>query len=316
MEKITVIITTHNRAAMLANAIKSVLNQTFKDFELLIVDDASEDKTEEIVKDFVDSKIRYIKISTEDSKGGNYARNIGIREAKAEFIAFLDDDDEWLPEKLEKQIEIFRKDEKIGLVHAGLFYVSADNRILGECIFLGRGDLSREILVSNIIIGPTSTMMIRKKSLEKSGLFDIKIPAHQDYDICIRLCQVCEVDFVKEPLVKLYNRQSNVKVSHSLENYEKAIFLMGEKYQDLILTLDKKAIRQRNFNIYYNLSSVAFNSGNYRELKNYYIKALLVKFNLKMFAKLCFAFIGIYDLAKIRRYFCPIGVRNFKGDNV
>jgi glycosyltransferase involved in cell wall biosynthesis len=316
MKKITAIITTHNRAAMLASAIKSVLNQTFKDFELLIVDDASEDKTEEVVKTFVDNKIRYIKISTEDSKGGNYARNIGIKEAKAEFVAFLDDDDEWLPEKLEKQLDIFKKNEKIGLVHAGLFYVSADNKILGECIFSGRGDLSKEILVSNIIIGPTSTMMIRKKDLEKAGLFDIKMPAHQDYDICIRLCQVCEVDFVKEPLVKLYNRQSSVKVSHSLENYEKAIFLMGEKYQDLILTLDKKSIKQRNFNIYYNLSSVAFNSGNYKELKNYYIKALRVKFNLKMFVKLCFTFVGIYDLARVRRYFCFVGVKGFKEGNI
>ncbi len=104
---VSVIIPTYNRANLVSRAIKSVLNQTYQDFEIIVVDDCSEDNTEEIVKSFNDSRIRYIK--HKKNKGGSAARNTGIKRARGKYIAFLDDDDEWLPSKLEKQIMLFEK---------------------------------------------------------------------------------------------------------------------------------------------------------------------------------------------------------------
>ena len=105
----SVIIPTYNRARMVDRAIQSVLSQTYQDFEIIVVDDASTDNTQEVVKEcmFRDKRVRYIK--HEKNKGGSAARNTGIKNEHGEYVGFLDSDDEWLPTKLEKQIELFRK---------------------------------------------------------------------------------------------------------------------------------------------------------------------------------------------------------------
>src|SRR5215510_2389269 len=102
MSKVSVIIPTHNRAEFLRSAITSVLNQTFQDFEIVIIDDASKDHTREVITNFNDVRIKVI--HNRVSKGAAGSRNIGIINTNYEYIAFLDDDDEWLPEKLKIQI--------------------------------------------------------------------------------------------------------------------------------------------------------------------------------------------------------------------
>src|SRR3989338_8677774 len=102
MVKVSVIIPTHNRPELLKRAVKSVLNQTYKDLEVIVVDDGLEKRADETVNSFNDSRLKYIQHPEE--KGGSAARNTGIKNSSGEFIAFLDDDDEWLPEKLEIQI--------------------------------------------------------------------------------------------------------------------------------------------------------------------------------------------------------------------
>ncbi|RLF83553.1 glycosyl transferase, partial [Thermococci archaeon] len=102
---VSVIIPTYNRANLLKRAIASVLNQTFTDFELIVVDDASPDNTPEVVRSINDGRIRYVRLKK--NSGGPVARNTGIRKARGRFIALLDDDDEWLPNRLELQIKKF-----------------------------------------------------------------------------------------------------------------------------------------------------------------------------------------------------------------
>src|SRR5690348_13147078 len=104
MAPVSVIIPTHNRSDFLRNAITSVLNQTYQDFEIIVVDDGSTDNTSEVVANFSDERITFIRHDT--NKGGSAARNTGILASKCDYIAFLDDDDEWLPDKLRKQMEI------------------------------------------------------------------------------------------------------------------------------------------------------------------------------------------------------------------
>src|SRR5690348_1065740 len=113
---VSVILPTYNRASLISRAIRSVLNQTFTDWELLIVDDGSTDATEQLIRSrSADSRIRYMKLP--QNVGMCNARNHGIALARGEFIAFLDSDDEWLPTKLEKQLAVFRRDgPQTGLV--------------------------------------------------------------------------------------------------------------------------------------------------------------------------------------------------------
>jgi glycosyltransferase involved in cell wall biosynthesis len=118
MPKVSVIIPTYNRAGLLKRAIQSVLNQIYQDFEIIIVDDASTDNTENVIESFKEHRIRYIK--HESNKGAAVARNTGIKFANENYIAFQDSDDEWLPEKLEKQMEIIEHaSPRVGVVYTG-----------------------------------------------------------------------------------------------------------------------------------------------------------------------------------------------------
>src|SRR5262245_48882666 len=153
MPKISVIIPTHDRAHFLPGAIFSVLNQTFQDFEIIVVDDASNDNTSEVVAAFNDERIRLLRHET--NKGGSAARNTGILNAQCDYIAFLDDDDEWLPDKLAKQVNIlFASPPEVGCVFTG--YVMMDRtsgRVIDHWLPTKRGDLSKDLLMNNCVAG-------------------------------------------------------------------------------------------------------------------------------------------------------------------
>src|SRR5215510_4815345 len=130
MPKVSVIIPTHNRAEFLHSAITSVLNQTFQNFEIIIVDDASKDHTREVIANFNDTRVKVI--HNQVSKGDAGARNIGVVNSNCEYVAFLDDDDEWLPEKLKIQICLLdNSPPEVGGVCTGCFTIEkASGRVL------------------------------------------------------------------------------------------------------------------------------------------------------------------------------------------
>src|SRR5215813_6292011 len=126
MPKVSVIIPTHNRAESIRSAITSVLNQTFQDFEIIIIDDASEDQTREVIANFNDTRIKVI--HNQVSKGAAGSRNIGIMHSNCEYIAFLDDDDEWLPEKLKIQVCLLDHSlPEVGGICTGCFVIDKTN---------------------------------------------------------------------------------------------------------------------------------------------------------------------------------------------
>lgn len=145
---VSVIVTTHNRKVLLKRAVESVLLQTFTDYECIIVDDASDDGTALFLESINDKRFRYIVITKEESKGGNYARNLGIKNSMGEYIAFLDDDDVWQPKKLELQVAFLDKHKDAGLVYCQIVrdYVKEGlkKEIIPEGIY--RGDCSKKYL--------------------------------------------------------------------------------------------------------------------------------------------------------------------------
>lgn len=202
---VSVIIPTFNRMHTLGRAIRSVLNQTYHNFELLIIDDASQDDTENIVSSFHDPRICYFRLS--ENLGGAVARNEGISMARGEYIAFLDSDDEWLSEKLEIQIRLFNElDDDAGLIYAGLRCLDDNANFIEEYFFkfhAKTGALLNELLVNNFI-GSFSSVVIKRKYLKMVGGLDPTFKSCQDWELYIRLSKICRFACTDECLVNYY----------------------------------------------------------------------------------------------------------------
>ena len=169
---VSVIIPTYNRVYLLGRAIRSVLTQTYQDFEIIVVDDGSTDNIEDVVTNFNDSRIKYIR--HEKNKGGAVARNTGIKAARSKYSAFLDSDDEWLSDKLKQQIECLENsDEEVGVVYCE-FYSQDDNSGFMEeppNPDLYTGDVYKYLLGGWCPVS-TSLFLVDHQLLIKVGLFD------------------------------------------------------------------------------------------------------------------------------------------------
>jgi len=209
--KVSVVIPTYNRAYLLPRTIKSVLNQTFQDFELIIVDDGSTDNTKEVVEDFQkqDSRIKYI--WQENSGGPAKPKNTGIKNSKGEFLAFLDSDDEWLPEKLEKQLELFEKDKKLGIVGCGAFYIN-DNTKKTIINRIKRCENKNYFInfLSGTFLGSSSSIIISKDVFNNIGLYDESFSVADDWDLYLRIIPKYNFDFIDEPLFNYYIHDNNI----------------------------------------------------------------------------------------------------------
>ncbi len=197
---VTVVIPTFNRAAIVVRAIRSVMRQTCQDWELIVVDDGSTDGTEQAVKGLSDNRIKYIRHDRNRLAGA--ARNTGIRYAQGEYVAFLDSDDEWPPEKLQKELEVFRNsDPAVGLVYTGKMILDETGRVLEIRMATKSGWVFDALLDSNFI-GSSSLVTVKKQALERVGGFDETLVSHQDWDLCLRVARVSRIASVPNCLVK------------------------------------------------------------------------------------------------------------------
>ena len=220
---VSVIIPSYNREKTIERAVMSVLNQTYKDLELIVVDDCSKDNTVEVLKSIKDDRLKIIRL--EKNSGACVARNVGIENAQGDYIAFQDSDDEWLLDKLEKQMAIFEK-VKVDLVFC------AFNRFgLGEDLTypeLPEGIVERKVLLEDSRI--STQTLIGKKECFENVKFDPEMPRFQDYDITIRLSKKYSIYFVNEPLVNMYVQNDSISISkNKMIRAETIIF---SKYKD------------------------------------------------------------------------------------
>lgn len=264
---VSVVITTHNRGEILFRAIDSVLSQSYKDIELIVVSDGSSDGTSNRVKKYENlHNFRFIEYFP--SKGANYARNIGIKESKGEYIAFLDDDDEWLESKLTLQLEQMNSDSNIGIVYTSTNIIYQDEAIKYKHICKRAGDFSRSILLSNII-GTTSTVMVRKSVIDNIGYFDEDLPALQDWDLWIRICQVALVGVVSIPMVNYYNKMCTNQISSNTQKYERARIYINNKYHDLFKQLSHEELEVKEYNDVLGLYKRCIRNGEYKSARAY-----------------------------------------------
>ena len=226
---VSVIIPTFNRAHTLCRAVNSVLNQTFRDLEVIIVDDDSKDNTEEILRKFNDPRVVYVKHKS--NRGAGAARNTGIKNAEGKYIAFLDSDDEWLPVKLEKQLKkIEQANNRVGLVYTGFSVLSENGRKILDWTPKIEGKVFDRLLEGNYL-GTTSTVLLRRECFDEVGFFDESLKSCQDWDMWIRVAKKYEFRCIPEPLVKYYiMRDSISKALKKRFRGHLAVFRKCKKY--------------------------------------------------------------------------------------
>lgn len=236
MEKqyVSIILPTYNREKKIAKAIESVLQQTYPYFELLIIDDGSEDGTEQVVNDYEDERIHYYKMS--QNSGQSKARNYGMKMAKYRYIAFEDSDDLWNERKLELQMQAMMSAEKttvnVGFCYHKLKYDMGEGRYFilpDEKVSVEKksGDIYAQLLWDNLIGMPT--LLIKKECLEEIGFLDEEMNCLEDYDFALRLAKKYQAIFLDEVLLDA--EFSTTGVSGDSYKYLIASCILIQKYK-------------------------------------------------------------------------------------
>lgn len=222
---VSAIIPAYN-SAYVRDAIVSILDQTFRNIEVIVVDDGSPgDAIRKICMDFPD--VRYIR---QNNAGPSAGRNRGIREAKGEWIAFLDDDDTWLPQKIEKQLQLIARlpvKERIGLVYTGQ-YLFQDNTVFGSKVDEADGLIYPYLLFGNFI-GTCSSIIVPKHVFDKVGGYDETLICSQDFELYLRIAREFEIYSVHEPLIRYRTRPDQISKDPTLNNSDDAEILKRQK---------------------------------------------------------------------------------------
>ncbi|MGC9504485.1 glycosyltransferase family 2 protein [Baaleninema sp.] len=240
---VSIVVPSYNRGYILDRAIESVLAQTVADWELIVVDDGSQDNTKQVVEQFGDSRIHYLR--HHPNQGVCAARNTGIEAAKGTYIAFLDSDDTWHPEKLEKQLQVFAKaPPTVGVVYTWLGFTDAEGTLKRVRNPRDRGNLRENLLFANLI-GTPSTVMVKRDCLENGVRFDRKLRCGEDWDFYLQLAPFCEFEVVPEILVNYCDDNTSrssqgEKATKNSQIVVEGHLIFREKHHQNIDWLDRK----------------------------------------------------------------------------
>ena len=199
MSLFSVILPTFNRSSVIERAIDSVLNQSFTDFELIIVDDGSTDKTKTLL-DRYDDRIQYV---FQENRGVSAARNLGVKQAKGKWLAFLDSDDEWLDKKLELQNKYIQNNPEIKIVHGNEIWIRNGVRV-NQMKKHAKGGGDQFLRSLELCLISPSTVALRKDLYCHLGGFHEDFVVCEDYDLWLKITHQYEVGFIEKDLIKKY----------------------------------------------------------------------------------------------------------------
>lgn len=222
--KISVIIPTYNSARYICETIDSVLSQTYKNFEILVIDDGSTDNTRNRLKQYENS----INYTYKKNEGVSIARNYGIEKAKGEYLAFLDSDDIWKPTKLEKQINTIENQSEAIACFTLTEYFDESGNVVNKSEFPNYADLTEALLLYSCVIGPPSSFMMHRSIFEKIGGFDPNFSQCADWDMWLRLTKFGKVICLDEYLVQYRHHANNM--SKNIELLEKDTIAVLNKF--------------------------------------------------------------------------------------
>ncbi len=233
IESVDVIIPTYNRASVVKRSVMSVLDQTYKNFDLYVVDDGSDDDTQRIISSIKDDRVHYIR--NNQRQGANYCRNKGAAAGKSEYIAFNDSDDIWNKNKLGKQME-FMRGKKPGMVFSPYYFKNGKEEIIiGKCTEIQAANIQRTLIQGNVIGTPTICM--NRYVFEQTGGFDEELPRHQDWDLALRISRQFPIYYCDEPLVTAMGGDD--RISNDADAYKRSLKIIIARNADIIEKYDE-----------------------------------------------------------------------------
>ncbi len=253
MTKVSVIIPAYNCSTYIDKAIESVFTQTYRDFEIIVVDDGSSDTTAEEVKKY--EKIHY---KWQKNSGPAAARNLGIKEASGEYIAFLDADDVWLPKKLELQVAKFEQNDSIKLVVCGRYDYGINGQItewIPKLNDYSKNELMNRLLFRNIL-GGCSTIMVRKSCLHNIGAFDTSLQVAEDWDLWMRIVKEHEIASIDLPLLK-YTIRKDSQSFYGERNLQNELFFLNKIFSENPLSYSK-LLKRKAYSYRYLSAAIAY----------------------------------------------------------
>ncbi len=270
---VSVVISCFNYGRYIEECVESVLNQSFKNFEIIIIDDGSTDNSESIINKY--KKHETIRCFWQHNRGQANAKNRGIFESKGEFIAFLDADDVWLSNKLEKQLILF-KDVKVGVVYSTARFLNTN----GEELFLKsgkgyfkprRGFVGEYLIFDNFIY--FSSSIVRKECFANVGYFDEQIKMGIDWDLWLRISKYYKFDYVDDPLIYYRIGHLGQMSKNVSDRFNAADKIMKKYFEDNEVNMTDRLIRKALSYSYCNRGDYYINKI-YNDSMSYYIKAL------------------------------------------
>lgn len=266
---VSVIIPAYNRGHLIRKAVDSVLNQTYDNIEIIIVDDCSTDNTKEVILNIDDHRVKYLK--NETNSGPSYSRNFGIKHSVGDYIAFLDSDDEYYPSKIRKQIDyLLNQDDQNCVIYCGVeFYDYETRNNIGS-------NIVRKNIVENFKSGnyfltpPMVTVFMSKTIIQEVGGFDDRLFANEDTELAIKLSRKNKYLLIEENLVKVTRNHESL-MSNS-KNYIRAREIIYEKHRDFLSD-------NINFNLCKQIANYYIIIGYYKKAKSYISQSLNYRAN-------------------------------------
>lgn len=270
---VSVIITTYKRPLnILKRAIDSVCAQTYREIEILVINDNPDENAISEIKRLINKykqsmDIKYIDYGI--NKGANYARNVGIANAKGKYIAFLDDDDEWLPTKIEKQVRKMEDISEVGIVYCN-FYIMTDNKKKERKIKKIDNEYKLQAILKENFIGSTSFPLIRKSAIEEVGNFDTKMESCQEYELYIRILKKWNLACIEEEL-GIYYLGTGSTFKNNYKKYYNGDRRIIDKHKELYIKNKTEYIYHLN-----NMAFIFFRARQLRYFGIYRKQAIIV----------------------------------------
>lgn len=271
---VSVVIPTYNRGELLTEAVESVLAQTYGRFELLVADDGSTDGTPAQMAVFRDPRIRHLRLI--HSGRPSVARNQALRDAGGELIAFLDDDDLWLPDKLEKQVTLLSRIPQADFVYTDIRRLSDDGSVSDPVLQpwdKWHGKIFDRLLLNSFLF--VSTVIVRRAVLEKTGLFDETLAAIEDFDLWLRVTFVASAAYLDEPLVVIRRHGGGISGRRQLLVHENMLLVLGRARERFPLTLEQRfRLRRAVARAHTRLGLFYVNSGKISSGRRHFLRSL------------------------------------------
>jgi glycosyltransferase involved in cell wall biosynthesis len=269
MAKVSVIVPTFNRAPLIERALKSVFEQTYRDYEVVVVDDGSTDGTGKLLEKY-NGAIKYV---YQDNSGISAARNRGIRESGGEYIAFLDSDDWWAADKLQEQVNVLASQPKVGIVYGRMPIINDKGEQIGMKPSGVSGKNFRELIEFWGDL-PTSTVMTRRECFDKAGTFDMDLVSMEDIDMWLRIARSYDLFEIEGKHLAYYYRHESQVTKNPVNVYEGLVKIYKkilENYPDVPAVL----MNQRIAKTQYTLSRIYFDQKDYSKSLSNLLEVLL-----------------------------------------